>query len=264
MRFYSSMSSDCGTFFQHWLQKVTKSLQCPQVKEGDILDSAVPGEKVEVQIAVKCALNPHAGHWSRWSQPVQEVVPQSAGVDYILRPHVSSGGFFSRWCDIKQCFPCFSDDISLMCYTSDLQNVICQWNGTRYGLEKEYKPFYRTALRYIISIRTEYPQICWHLRPTKTDFHIVRYCFPSKASSWSNWAECLADLNITDMCSFKGDAFQKLKVKLCSTASLLSRTFYTREFTMNTSSKSFCSSFLGYGYFLISWTNNPQVRVTVL
>lgn len=81
MRFYR-----LWYFFQHWWQKLTNSLRCPQVKEGDILDSVVPGEKVEVQIAVKCALNPHAGHWSRWSQPVQEVVPQSAGVDYILRP----------------------------------------------------------------------------------------------------------------------------------------------------------------------------------
>lgn len=138
-----------------------------------------------------------------------------------------------------------------MCYTSDLQNIICQWNGTRYGLEKEYKLFYRMGLRYIISILPECPQICWHFRPTKTaHFHIVWYCCHSKASSWTDWAECLTDLNMTDTCRFMGDAFQKFKVKLCSTPSLLSRTFYTREFTLNTSSKSFSSSFLGYCYFL--------------
>lgn len=39
----------------------------------------MPGEEVEVQIAVKCALNENAGHWSSWSRPERAVVPQSAG-----------------------------------------------------------------------------------------------------------------------------------------------------------------------------------------
>lgn len=43
------------------------------------LELLVPGQEVEVQIAVKCALNDNAGHWSGWSQPERAVVPQSAG-----------------------------------------------------------------------------------------------------------------------------------------------------------------------------------------
>lgn len=50
-----------------------------QAKEGHILDSVGPGEEVEVQVSVKCALNPDGGHWSSWSRPVRAVVPQSAG-----------------------------------------------------------------------------------------------------------------------------------------------------------------------------------------
>lgn len=50
-----------------------------QARGGHILDSLVPGEVVEVQVSVKCALNPDAGHWSSWSRPVRAVVPQSAG-----------------------------------------------------------------------------------------------------------------------------------------------------------------------------------------
>lgn len=39
-----------------------------------------------------------------------------------------------------------------MCYTSDLQNITCQWNGSRYGVENEYKPFYKMGLRYFTYI----------------------------------------------------------------------------------------------------------------
>lgn len=50
-----------------------------QAKEGETLDSLVPGEELDVQVAVKYALNPYAGHWSSWSNLVRAVVPQSAG-----------------------------------------------------------------------------------------------------------------------------------------------------------------------------------------
>lgn len=46
-------------------------------------------------------------------------------------------------------FSLVSDDISLTCYTSDLQNITCQWNGSRYGKEKDYKLFYNMDIRYI-------------------------------------------------------------------------------------------------------------------
>ncbi|XP_070764922.1 thrombopoietin receptor [Enoplosus armatus] len=146
-----------------------------EAKEGDILDSLVPGEEVEVQVTVKCAYKQSAGHWSSWSQPVRAVVPQSA------------------------------DGISLKCYTSDLQNITCQWNGSRHGAEKEYKLFYKMSL--------------------------------SDALGWTEWTECLADRNLTDLCRFCGDESRKVRVKLCSTPAPLSRTFYSQEFTLNKSIK---------------------------
>ncbi|XP_076582430.1 thrombopoietin receptor [Chaetodon auriga] len=146
-----------------------------EAKEGDILDSLVPGEEVEVQVSVKYAFNSKAGHWSSWSQPVQAVAPQSA------------------------------DDISLLCYTSDLQNITCQWNGSRYGGENEYRLFYMMG--------------------------------HSEGLGWTQWTECLADRDFTDLCRFDGDESRKVRVKLSSSPAPLSRTFYTQEFTLNKSIK---------------------------
>uniref|UniRef100_A0A3B4WD05 MPL proto-oncogene, thrombopoietin receptor n=1 Tax=Seriola lalandi dorsalis TaxID=1841481 RepID=A0A3B4WD05_SERLL len=131
-----------------------------------ILDSLVPGEEIEVQVAVKCGSSPSAGYWSSWSYLVRAMVPQSA------------------------------DDVSLMCYTSDLQNISCQWNGSRY-VEKEYKLFYKIGLRY------------------------------------EEWSQCVTDWKFTDLCRFRGDKSRKVGVKLSSTQSPLSRAFYTQEFTLN-------------------------------
>lgn len=115
-----------------------------QAKGGHILDSVVPGEEVEVQVSVKCALNPDAGHWSSWSRPVRAVVPQSAGEFQLYRVT------FTVIDAILDCgsFCClFSDDISLMCVTPDLESIVCQWNGSRYGVENEYKVSYQMDLR---------------------------------------------------------------------------------------------------------------------
>uniref|UniRef100_A0A3B4WGU6 MPL proto-oncogene, thrombopoietin receptor n=1 Tax=Seriola lalandi dorsalis TaxID=1841481 RepID=A0A3B4WGU6_SERLL len=130
-----------------------------------ILDSLVPGEEIEVQVAVKCGSSPSAGYWSSWSYLVRAMVPQSA------------------------------DDVSLMCYTSDLQNISCQWNGSRY-VEKEYKLFYKIGLS-------------------------------------EEWSQCVTDWKFTDLCRFRGDKSRKVGVKLSSTQSPLSRAFYTQEFTLN-------------------------------
>ncbi|XP_068599559.1 thrombopoietin receptor [Brachionichthys hirsutus] len=140
------------------------------VKQSVVLDSLVPGEEVQVQVAIKCALNSWAGHWSSWSHPVRAVVPQSA------------------------------DDISLACSTSDLLNVICRWDGSRY--EDEHKLFY------------------------KLDH-----------SETMGWTECLSDGTSMTMCSFHGDEHIKVRVKLNSSPNPLGRTFYTREFTLNNSIK---------------------------
>ncbi|XP_023141035.2 thrombopoietin receptor isoform X1 [Amphiprion ocellaris] len=146
-----------------------------EVKKGDILNFLVAGEEVEVQIAVKYAMNSDRGHWSSWSHLVRTVVPQSA------------------------------DDISLMCYTSDLHKVTCQWNASRYGAENEYQLFFKTGL--------------------------------SEPLNWSEWTECQADGNFADLCSFSGVESRKVRVQLNSSSSLTSRTFYSEEFTLKNSVK---------------------------
>lgn len=48
--------------------------------QGNIINSLVPGEVVEVQVSIKCDMgDPQSGHWSSWTQPVQGMVPQSSG-----------------------------------------------------------------------------------------------------------------------------------------------------------------------------------------
>nr|XP_046246833.1 thrombopoietin receptor isoform X2 [Scatophagus argus] len=162
---------------RHRIRYSSNGLREKTVKEVTILESLIPGEVVEVQVAVKCSFNEDTGHWSSWSQPARAVVPQSA------------------------------DDISLMCYTSDLQTVVCRWNGSKYGVEKQYTLFYQMGL--------------------------------SEALSWTNWTECVPERNLTDLCSFQGDKTRKVRVKLSSSPAPLSRTFYTQEFTLNNSIKTF-------------------------
>ncbi|XP_071371085.1 thrombopoietin receptor [Centroberyx affinis] len=137
------------------------------------LVSLVPGEVVQVQVRVKRSISENTGHWSHWSHPVRAMVPQSA------------------------------DDISLMCYTSDLQNITCQWNENTYG-EFTYKLFYKIGL-----------------------------------SEPSDWKECLADGNWIDFCRFHGDESQVVWVMLSdgSPPAPLNRTFYTEPFTLNSSIK---------------------------
>uniref|UniRef100_A0A3Q3K870 Fibronectin type-III domain-containing protein n=1 Tax=Monopterus albus TaxID=43700 RepID=A0A3Q3K870_MONAL len=134
------------------------------------LESLVPGEEVEVQVTVKCSSDSGTGHWSSWSQPVKAIVPQSAG------------GY----------------DVSLTCYTPDLQNITCQWNGSRYG-KNEYKLFYK--------------------------------------KNWTEWTESLANGSFNNLGRFHGDESRQVKVKLSSTAPTLSRTFFTQEFTLKNSVK---------------------------
>ncbi|XP_028258950.1 thrombopoietin receptor [Parambassis ranga] len=140
----------------------------------DVLDSLVSGEEIEVRVSVKTASNPDGGHWSSWSHPVRAVVPQTA------------------------------DDILLTCYTSDLHNVTCHWDGRRY-IDTEYRLFYKMEHR--------------------------------KTLNWTEWTECGVDKNLTDWCWFHGDPAGKVKVKLNSTSATSSRTFYTKEFTQITSIK---------------------------
>ncbi|CAJ1061081.1 thrombopoietin receptor [Xyrichtys novacula] len=146
-----------------------------QSREECLLDQLVPGEEVKVQVRVKCAYNPDAGHWSGWSQPLRAVVPQSA------------------------------DDVSLMCFTSDLENFTCEWNGSRSDDQNEFKLSYQMS--------------------------------HSDALGWTDWTECLADWDLIDQCRFYGNQSRGVRVKLTSPAGPLSRTFYTDKFTLKKSIK---------------------------
>ncbi|KAM9385772.1 thrombopoietin receptor [Pholidichthys leucotaenia] len=152
-----------------------------KTKEGmgdRTLGSLVPGEEVEVQVAVKPE-NPFDGYWSSWSHPVRAVVPQSA------------------------------DDISLTCYSSDLNNVTCQWNESKYGVGNEYKLSYK-----------------------KSFSHVTRQ--GSGPVEWTEWTECVPDGNL---CSFSGDGSRNIRVKLTSSSAPFKRTFYTEKFILNNSIK---------------------------
>ncbi|KAM4628658.1 thrombopoietin receptor [Polymixia lowei] len=155
-----------------------------KTKEGERnqvnrLLSLVPGEVVQVQMRVKHGFSDDTGHWSHWSHPVFTMVPQSA------------------------------DDISLMCYTSDLQNITCQWNDNTYR-EITYKLLYKTGLRSNL-----------------------------RNSEDLDWRECLAHGNLNDVCRFHGDESRVVWVKLSTgpTPGPLDRTFYTEPFTLNSSIK---------------------------
>ncbi|KAM3620386.1 uncharacterized protein V6R79_022386 [Siganus canaliculatus] len=144
-----------------------------EVQEGGTLDSLPPGELVQVQVAVKSAINQSAGHWSGWSRPVAAVAPQHA------------------------------DDVSLLCFTSDLQSFSCQWNGSRYG--SDLKLYYQSD--------------------------------GSAGVSGAEWSECVADVNVTNRCRFPGNESGTFRVKLGSSSAPLRRTFFTDPFSLCTSIK---------------------------
>uniref|UniRef100_A0A3Q3K841 Fibronectin type-III domain-containing protein n=1 Tax=Monopterus albus TaxID=43700 RepID=A0A3Q3K841_MONAL len=169
---HTKLTTYCGSTVMHRIRYSSQGLG-ERIKEESrllaSLESLVPGEEVEVQVTVKCSSDSGTGHWSSWSQPVKAIVPQSA------------------------------DDVSLTCYTPDLQNITCQWNGSRYG-KNEYKLFYKKSL--------------------------------SNSSDWTEWTESLANGSFNNLGRFHGDESRQVKVKLSSTAPTLSRTFFTQEFTL--------------------------------
>ncbi|XP_037325161.2 thrombopoietin receptor [Pungitius pungitius] len=169
----TNVSKYCEEDITSRIQYSSKGLGQQSVEDSKILDSLVPGEEVDVQVTIKCALSPNTGHWSSWSQPVRAMVPQSA------------------------------DDISLTCFTADLQRITCRWNGSRYGQEHVYKASYRT----------------------------------SDVLESTRWTECPADENVTEVCHFRGEEFKRTRVKLSSTTAPLSRTFYSQQFTLSNSVK---------------------------
>lgn len=89
----SGVSSELGYITQSF-----KLVFSHQAREGDTLDSVVPGEVTELQVRAKCAISPAAGHWSRWSEPVRAVVPQSSGVEKNICTPAAGRGALHR-CD---------------------------------------------------------------------------------------------------------------------------------------------------------------------
>uniref|UniRef100_A0A3B5LA40 MPL proto-oncogene, thrombopoietin receptor n=1 Tax=Xiphophorus couchianus TaxID=32473 RepID=A0A3B5LA40_9TELE len=118
-----------------------------------VLLSLEPGEEVEFQVSVKCENGPdaHPGYWSAWSKPVRAIVPQS------------------------------TDDISLVCFTSDLQRVTCHWNSTKYGAENEYKLFYNSRYyKTLNNVPKMHKQMRMHASNMKTnsmDMDLFNYFF---------------------------------------------------------------------------------------
>ncbi|CAN9500682.1 unnamed protein product [Ophioblennius macclurei] len=166
----------------HRIQYSSRTLE-KKIKESEdhhILECLVPGEVVDVQVAIKCPSD--GGHWSGWSHVAQAGVPQS------------------------------TDDISMVCYTSDLNNVTCEWDGSRYGAKDEFRIFYKTCLRSSSNRCRE-------------------------AWSRTKWTECLDDGKFTNLCTFTGDVHRKVKIKLTSTSAAISRIFYSEEFTLSNSIK---------------------------
>uniref|UniRef100_A0A3Q4N236 MPL proto-oncogene, thrombopoietin receptor n=1 Tax=Neolamprologus brichardi TaxID=32507 RepID=A0A3Q4N236_NEOBR len=86
-----------------------------EVHTDNTLDSLKEGEEVKVQVAIKPD-SPFDGPWSRWSDPARALVPQSA------------------------------DDTALLCFTSDLKNVTCHWNSSKYD-KNNFGLFYQILHR---------------------------------------------------------------------------------------------------------------------
>uniref|UniRef100_A0A8C7NQF8 MPL proto-oncogene, thrombopoietin receptor n=2 Tax=Oncorhynchus mykiss TaxID=8022 RepID=A0A8C7NQF8_ONCMY len=136
------------------------------------LVSLAPGEVVSVQLRVKpngYSEKETSGHWSDWSVPKTAMVPQSAA------------------------------DISLLCHTSDLQNITCQWNGQAYR-DDTYTIYYKLG--------------------------------PSEGEGWR---ECMQNENISYHCSFHGAESSEIRVKLSAGPATPRRTFYTEPFRLNNS-----------------------------
>ncbi|XP_038854725.1 thrombopoietin receptor isoform X4 [Salvelinus namaycush] len=136
------------------------------------LVSLAPGEVVSVQLRVKpngYSEKETSGHWSDWSVTKTAMVPQSAA------------------------------DISLLCQTSDLQNITCQWNGQAYR-DDTYTIYYK-------------------LGPSERE----------------GWRECMQNENISYRCSFHGAESSEIRVKLSAGPATPRRTFYTEPFRLNNS-----------------------------
>ncbi|XP_023650165.1 thrombopoietin receptor [Paramormyrops kingsleyae] len=82
-----------------------------------MLDSLITGEVCCVQLRVRPNGYNTRGYWSDWSQPAAALVPQRA------------------------------EDIDLLCHTSDLRNIQCQWKEQSFKEEAHCMLFYQLSPR---------------------------------------------------------------------------------------------------------------------
>ncbi|KPP71867.1 Thrombopoietin receptor precursor-like [Scleropages formosus] len=129
------------------------------------LDFLHPGEVCHVQMRVMPGGYSLKGHWSEWSSPASAMVPQWAA------------------------------DIDLLCHTSDLRNVQCQWNKRRDGEEPSYTLFY-------------------------------------KFSHSHSWQECIPTES-ANQCIFYGEQSSSIRVNLRTGPGPHSCSFFSDSFTMN-------------------------------
>lgn len=122
--------------------------------------------------------------------------------------------------------------MSLLCVTPDLQRVICQWNGSRYGLQTAYKASYTMDLRWGLIHLDQF-----FTSPIESQLPCSQTQPSSSAWAKMQWTECVADSGSTERCSFQGDQSRKVRVKLSFPLEPLSRTFYTQEFNLHHSSE---------------------------
>ncbi|XP_035268366.1 thrombopoietin receptor [Anguilla anguilla] len=132
------------------------------------LNSLVPGEVCSVQMRVIPNGYGMRGHWSDWSHPTMAMVPQNAG------------------------------DIDLLCHTSDLRNIQCQWKERASG--ENYTLFYKLCPR-----------------------------------SSGQWRECTHRENASQ-CAFPGEESSPICVNIGGHGPY-SRLFYSEPFRMNDSVK---------------------------
>ncbi|KAG7487649.1 hypothetical protein MATL_G00025830 [Megalops atlanticus] len=136
------------------------------------LDSLVPGEVCRVQMRVTPNGYSVRGHWSDWSHPAAAMVPQHAA------------------------------DIDLLCHTSDLRNIRCQWNSQISGEDSHYTLFYKL----------------W-------------------SSVSGRWREC-TQRETTTQCVFSGEDSSAVRVSLSGGLGPHSQIFYSDPFRMIDSVKS--------------------------
>ncbi|XP_063057315.1 thrombopoietin receptor isoform X2 [Engraulis encrasicolus] len=154
----------------------TQPLRTETVKSSSsgpyTMKDLAPGEVCSVQMRVKS----RKSFWSDWSKPTLVMIPQKA------------------------------EATDLLCYTSDLWSINCQWNK-RFEV-KEGSQNHNFAILYRTKMGTD----------------------------WGDWKNCTRG-NGTQGCSFDGEQYRDNQVIIRDGSGPLDQIFYTEAFKMNNSIK---------------------------